>query len=271
MDETHAAAGDVELAAVAGEVFLGDEPFDGCRAGGGCAKTALGHRLAQRLVVDEFARAFHRGEQGGLGEARRRLGFLVNHLDGPDGGGFSNGDGNELVLAGCDADAAAINGEPTGLGEDAAFGLEGVNDRRMGDAGQAGGLLELGGWVEDGNETFDDHVIDLLLGVTEFRGLAGGYDGKVIGDFLAIEDPAGLVQMRAVVVAAGEHGLGITGNIELAVGNVLHGFADIAGVIFRQVARVGARISDHLVLFIKRLGDLQGSLGGKRSLALKGC
>jgi hypothetical protein len=33
------------------------------------------------FVVDEFARAFHGGEQGGLGEAGGRLGFLVRHFD----------------------------------------------------------------------------------------------------------------------------------------------------------------------------------------------
>ena len=60
IDEAHAAAGNEEFAAFAGEVFLGDQALDGRRAGGGCAETALGHGFAERFVVDEFAGAFHR-------------------------------------------------------------------------------------------------------------------------------------------------------------------------------------------------------------------
>jgi hypothetical protein len=67
-----------------------------------------------------------------------------------------------------------------------------------GNAGEAGGLLELGGRIEHGDEAFDDHVIDFLLGVAEFGGLAGRDDRKVIGDLLAVENPAGFVQARAV-------------------------------------------------------------------------
>ena len=78
----------------------------------------------------------------------KRAGGLVSScedLDVLDGGGFAGGDGNEFVLAGGDAGAAAIDFEPAGFDEHAAFGLEGVRDGRMGNAGEAGGLLELGG------------------------------------------------------------------------------------------------------------------------------
>ena len=270
VDEAHAAAGDVEFAAVAGEVFLGDEALDGGGAGGGCAEAALGHGFAQGFVIDEFPGAFHGGEQGGLGHAGRRLGFLVKDLDGLHGGGFTGGDGHEFVLAGGDSHGAAIDFEPAGLGEDAAVGPEGVGGGRAGNAGQAGGLLELGGRIENGDEAFHDHVVNLLLGVAEFGDLAGGDDGEVIGDLLVIEDAAELREMRAVVSAALEHGVGVFGNVEVAVGDVAHRFADVAEVIFRQVAGIGPRIGEDLVLFIKRLGDLKGALGGKRGLALEG-
>ena len=77
------------------------------------------------------------------------------------GGGFPGADGDEFVLAGGDAGAAAVDFEPAGFDEDAAFGLEGVG-RSRGDAGEAGGLLELGVRVEDGDEALDDHVVELL-------------------------------------------------------------------------------------------------------------
>jgi len=51
----------VELAAVAGKVFLRDEPLDGGGAGGRSAEAALGHGLGQCFVFDEFAGPFHGG------------------------------------------------------------------------------------------------------------------------------------------------------------------------------------------------------------------
>ena len=43
-----------------------------------------------------------------------------------DAGGFAGGDRDEFVLAGGDARAAAVDFEPAGFDEHAAFGLEGV-------------------------------------------------------------------------------------------------------------------------------------------------
>ena len=139
-------------------------------------------------------------------------------------------------------------------------------------------MLELGGRIEHGDEAFDDHVIHFLFGVAEFRDFAGRDDRKVVGDLLAVENPAGFVQARAVGssvfrlavrVAADEHRLGVTGEVKVAVGDVLHRLADVGGVIFREVAGIGPRVGDHLVLFIERLGDLQGAFGGKRGFALE--
>ncbi len=176
VDEAHACAGDVEFATFAGEVFLGDKPLDDCGAGGGSAEAALGHCIAEGFVVDEFSGAFHGGEQGGLGHAGGRFGFLREHFDGFDAGGLAGGDGAEFVFAGGDTWAAAVDFEPAGFDEDTAFGFEAI----LVDVGEAGGLLEFGGWVEHGDEALDDHVVELLFGFGEFGDLAGGDDGEVI-------------------------------------------------------------------------------------------
>ncbi len=266
----------MELAAVAGEVFLGDETLDGGRTGGGSAEATLGHGFAKGFVVDELAGTFHGGEERGFGHPGRWLGFLREELDGFDAGGFTGVDGAKLVLSGGDTGAAAVDFEPAGFDEDAAFGFEGVQARRLCplpggiDAGEAGRLLELGDRIEDGDEALHDHVVELLLGLAEFGELAGRDDGKVIGDLLAVENAARLVKARAVVGAACEHGLGVFRDVEVAVADVLHRLAHVAGVILRQVPRIGPRVGDHLVLLIKRLGDLERALRGKRGFTLEG-
>ena len=139
----------------------------------------------------------------------------------------------------------------------------------MFDAGQARRLLEFGGRVEDGDEALDDHVVELLFGLAEFGELTRRNDGKVIRNLLAVEHTARLVQAWALVGAAFEYRLGVLGDIQITVADVLHRFADVADVVFRQVAGIRPRIGDHLVLFIKRLGDLERAFGGKRCFALE--
>ena len=67
----------LQFAAVAHDVFFVDQTFDDRRARGGRAEAFLAHRFAQFLVLDEFARAFHRAEQRGFRIARRRLGLVA--------------------------------------------------------------------------------------------------------------------------------------------------------------------------------------------------
>ena len=117
-------------------------------------------------------------------------------------GGFTGADRAELVLACGDAGAAAINFEPAGFHQDAAFGFEYVRTgetpvlrhRRNAcapfDAGEARRLLKLGGRIEDGDEALDDHVVKFLFGFAELGELAGRDDGKVIRDFFAVENAA---------------------------------------------------------------------------------
>ena len=77
------------------------------------------------------------------------------------------------------------------------------------------------------------------------------------------------MQARAFFVAAGEHGFGVFRHVEIAVADVRHRLADVAGVILRQIPRIGPRVGDHLVLFVKRLGDLECAFRGKRRFALQ--
>ncbi len=81
-DEGEPLGGGDQLAAVSRHVILRDQALDDGRARGGRAETLLAHGRAQFLIIDEFARAFHGGEQGRFGVARRRLGFDRLDLDG---------------------------------------------------------------------------------------------------------------------------------------------------------------------------------------------
>ncbi len=69
IDEAEAFAGHVEITAVTGDVFLTEETFDRCGAGGGGAESAFGHGFAEGVVVHKFPGAFHGGEEGGFREA----------------------------------------------------------------------------------------------------------------------------------------------------------------------------------------------------------
>ena len=74
-----------ELATVAVDVLLADQPLDGRRAGRRRAQAFGLHRLAQLVVFDQLARAFHRREQRRFRVARRRLGLrrLLARLPAP--------------------------------------------------------------------------------------------------------------------------------------------------------------------------------------------
>ncbi len=52
-----------------------------CARVAGVPQSALAHRVAKFLVLDELARAFHGGEQRAFVEAGRRLGLAFLDLD----------------------------------------------------------------------------------------------------------------------------------------------------------------------------------------------
>ena len=71
----------LQFAPVAVNVFFPDQTFDDRRARRRRAETLLAHRLAQFLVLDQFARAFHRAEQRRFRIARRRFGHVRLDFD----------------------------------------------------------------------------------------------------------------------------------------------------------------------------------------------
>ncbi len=256
-NERHAVGGDVEVAAIAGEVFLGDEALDDSGAGGGGAEAAVGHGFGEGFVVEEFASAFHGGEQGGFVESSRGLGGIGLDFD-VDGLGFLVGrNGDHFVFVRGYAWAAAIDFHPTGFDEDFAVGFESIGEGGVvNDAGDAAGELELGGGVEDGDEAFGDEIEDFLFEVAELREGAGGDDGEVVADFFVIEDAFVFGELRAVGGAAFEDCGGVGAELGGLGLDVLQGLAHGADVVIGQVARVRPRVGEHLVLFVEGLGDL---------------
>ena len=98
-------------------------------ARGGRAEAFLAHGFAQFLVVDHLAGAFHRGEQRGFVEARRRLGLALLDLDGIDARGFAGGD-RRRATSPSPSDLPAIDLQPAGFDDDLALGLEFLRLRR---------------------------------------------------------------------------------------------------------------------------------------------
>ncbi len=88
-----------QFASLAPHVFLIDQAFDDGGARRRRSESVGAHRLAQFFVVDEFSRAFHRGEQGRFVETRRRFGLVLLYFDVDDLRGFVLLNGNERRAA----------------------------------------------------------------------------------------------------------------------------------------------------------------------------
>jgi len=152
----------------------------------------------------------------------------------------------------------AINRKPAGADQHFAGGLE----RLALDAGNPGGFEEFGRRVKHGEEAARYHVIELLLRLAQvFGSLRRGDDGKVIGNLGIIEDA--LVRPHPLLF---QNGLGkrtIPGFPQHA-----KGAADRVEVILGQRARIGSRISEHLVPFVERLGQFQRVRGAEAEAAV---
>ena len=252
----------LQFAAVAMQVFLGQEALDGGRARRRRAEAALGHGFAQFLVLDQLAGAFHGGEQRGFRETRRRLRGLGLDLDvlGPDALALFQRRQVEVfagLLAGF-LRFLAIHRQPARRHQYLAFGLE----RFFLDARDACGDVEFGGRIEDGEKAFGDQVVDLLFGLGKaLRRCSGGDDGEVVRDLGIVENA--LVRMHPSVLhdRAGECRVGRAGHRG-------ESFLDRADVVLGQVAGVGSRIGQRLVLFVQCLGQPQRVLGGKAEAAV---
>ena len=147
----------------------------------------------------------------------------------------------------------AINRQPARVHQHFAHALE----RLALDARDARGLQKLRRRVEHRQEALGDHVVELGLRFVQVLGrLGGGDDGKVVRDFGVVEnplvgsDPAALENLarEGAVLRLAQHAERLVDRVE---------------VIFRQGARIGARIGQDLVPFIKGLGQSEGRLGGE--------
>ena len=208
-----------QFAAVAQHVLLGDQAFDDGRTRGRCAQALFLHRLAQLVVLDQLARAFHGAQQRGLGVARRRAGFQSLGL---------NLRGQRLLarlhrhqvlalvavlgIGHFVGGFLAVDGEPARLDQHLALGLEMVCSRacqrvccaaprggrallgaalRCGihaDRADAGCHHVLGAGEEHRHEAAHHQVVQLLLGVGEaLRRLQRRDDGKVVADLAVVK------------------------------------------------------------------------------------
>ena len=184
----------------------------------------MAHGFAQFLVLDELARAFHGGEEGGFVVAGGWFGLEFLDLDGLGRGRFPFFDGDERVvfLAGGEF---AVDFEPAGFAEDFPVGFEFFTF----DGGDAFGHLKFGGRVEDGDEASRHEVVELHFVFVEFVGAgAGRDDGVVVADFGVVEDARGRFDP---VVGQGLAGVGGEGFVE--AGQDLFGDGEVVG---RQVA-----------------------------------
>ena len=162
-----------------------DQFFNDRRARRGRAEPAALHRFAQRLVLHQFARAFHRGQQGRFAVARRRFGVFALHAD-FDGSGFfgpvlgPRERGQRLVVF-----LALHHLQPAALDHHPPAGLKGL----LFDDGAPHRVFKAGRGVERRDETARDQFIDATFLFFQFpRHLSGWNDGKVVGYLRVVED-----------------------------------------------------------------------------------
>jgi hypothetical protein len=157
-----------QLAAVAQHVLLEDQPFDDGRARGRRAQALVGHGLAQLVVVDQLAGAFHGAEQRGLGVARRRLGLQRLHVHALGAHHLARGHRHQVGVG--LLRLLAVDGQPAGVDQHLAVGLEGVLGAARGlHLADARGDHELGRRVEHRQEALDHHVVELGLDLGQAR------------------------------------------------------------------------------------------------------
>ncbi|MPN53194.1 hypothetical protein SDC9_200858 [bioreactor metagenome] len=89
---------------------------------------------------------------------------------------------------------------------------------------------------------------------------AGGDDGEVVGDLGVVEDA--LVRLDPALLDD------LVGKGRVLVGQCANHILHRAEIVLWQRACIGSRIGQHLVLFIQRLGQLQGDPRGKTKAAV---
>ena len=137
----------------------------------------------------------------------------------------------------------AIDGQPAGFDDDLAGALE----RLAFDARDADRLQKFRRRIKNGEKPLRHHVVKFLLRLAQtVRRLRGGNDGEVVGHLGVVENA--FVRMHPVIFENRFGKRRVTGFAE----HLQRAF-DGADVILRQRARIGARIRQHLVPFVKRL------------------
>ena len=124
--------------------------------------------------------------------------------------------------------------------------------------GVTGGDLELGSREKHRHETARHQVIQFLFRLRQIlRRLRGRDDRKVIADLGIVEDPLVRLDPTLVQDLRGEL------LVVIVLGDRFQRLLDGAQVIFRQMARIGTRVGQHLVLFVQCLCQAQRVLGGE--------
>ena len=156
---------------------------------------------------------------------------------------FALSNGRQILLGLVTGSFAPINLQPSGRDQNFPFRLEGLALH----TGNPSGILVLRRRKEHGHEALGYHVEErALLIVERARNSCGRNNRKVIADLRVIKDA--LVWLDPIIV---EH------SSRKWVVDPIQCRSDCRKIIFRQSARIRARIRDRLVLFIKRLGNLQ--------------
>ena len=220
------------------------------------------HGFAQLFVLDQFARAFHRGQQRAFVVARGRLGGQWHGIDVFGAHGFAIGDGHEVgFVALC---LLAVHRQPAGGDQHLAVGAEAVPLH----FGHAGRDAIFSRREEHGEEAFDHEVVEFGFRFAEIaRYLYRGNDGEVIRHLLVVEDAAvGLdpVLLHHLASMARQ----ACGRAAAGLCQRAHGLAHGADVVLGQVARIGTRVRQRLMPFVQRLRQGQRGFGGKAEAAV---
>ena len=148
---------------------------------------------------------------------------------------------------------------PAGLLHGGAAALVVIDDRRGGDRGDHGGRgVDVIG-VPGREEAAADQIVDLGLVAGEAAGGGGGREDRVVVADAAVVDEAGAERGHA---GAGGEQAGVAAGDRGDDGG--QGLGDGA----REVAAVGARVADELVLLVEGLGEVEGALGAEAVQAI---
>ena len=270
--QLHRFGGGDDFAAFAQHVFFGQQALDGGRARGGRAQAFFLHRLAHGFVFNLLAGAFHRAQQRGFGVARRRLGFERFGIDFAGQRALARLHRHQVLtlvaffgIRHFTGNFFAVNRQPSRLDQHLAFGLEMLGLTRLFDLADARRHQIFGAGEEHRHKAAHHQVVELLLGFGQLAGrLQRRDDGKVVGDFGVVKNA--FVRLD---IAAAQCRLRVRCQVRhAACGQHLKGLLGHGHVVFRQGARVGARIGQRFVALVQSLRQRQRGFGGKAKLAV---